>query len=319
MAKKEVNFFYYKIFVKNENREIQAIQTLFTKKDLTTNKIEINGENNIHYNCEFEEIEDGFFYGQIIRSRNNLEYSTLIKGATQWKSLHKEIGDGKTSENGLDRINFIIGPYNNELIILIEVGFQSPGAKVLTKFFQELLKGKQLNVNYKQVVTENAKQLLKKMLTKDKVESITFRPKGSEVDIPRGKNYPIVRSLKKLAYEGFDIILEIRLNKRKKGHEKIKKTVEDFLRNLFNIGPEKEVIDAIEELDLPEIFSKISVATEGDSGKITKSENILEKLEHQSITIDKSVIKMQKKLIEVLVEELKEKINELNREVEKNE
>ena len=207
-----VDFFFYSMTCQTEDRQPIDIEKLTEEADFGAFSSKyILSQSNINYQVMIEKLQNGIYFGHIIRSKDATEY---YKTDIQMMAI-TDIEDAKRiGEKRKDIGNFVFVPRkkNNvtELVFLTEVGFQVPGMRKITDFFEKCFSP----YKFYYEPLKNIRMGILEKITKKKLKSIKIRFRKNP-EIP--SQYEQVEELLKKVGVEENYILEIDARKDFKG------------------------------------------------------------------------------------------------------
>jgi hypothetical protein len=321
VAKRESDFFYYRIYAKDLDRKIVSFNELIKNKPLPSRHLEEDPvDKEKEYTFEFNKLENGFYYGQIIRARNNKEYSTLLHGKEKdgWKCFPDLVGKGIATRNDEERANFVMGFNENELLLLVQRVAQYPGVGKLTNFFNAHFKSESVEVKYGMQRTDKSVKALKEFLTGKKAQELRIDMKSDSPDIEKESKLGLIDTLKILEVPGYRLEIKVVLDKRKRKEKATSITGEKLLGLFFGNKRIDALIDILHKDDVVNRFHKIQlVAEESEGKKVSMEKNILDMFEQEKIFITKVKSNLPEETINELVILIEKKIEQLKEEKKK--
>jgi hypothetical protein len=297
-----VDFFFYSMTCQTENMQPIDVEKLIEEADFEgfSSKY-ILSKSNINYQVVIEKLQNDIYFGNIIRSKDATEY---YKIDTQTIAV-KDIEDAKRiGERRKDLGNFVFvsrkKDNGNELVFLTEVGFQIPGMRKITDFFERCFSP--YKFYYKPL--KNIRMGILEKITKKKLKSIKIRFRKNP-EIP--SQYEQVEELLKRVGVKENYTLEIDATmKITKNTDRTKIfDVDHYFNNLFGNPLQRAIDDGI---DLPAFLTNLEVEIIDDETQQKETINIIKKYDKVSISIDKMEISDENKIKEWLSQKLAEKL-----------
>ena len=169
MVREVKKFYYYRLKGKElPNRwKIDFYTEIEADKP---NKLDLNNitisDKGFDFTFTFE-AHDELFYGTITKSKQNDAFETRSKHQRTWESLKSKVGEGDTRESSGGVSHFVFGKEKNDIVVLMEKGYQVGGIDKLTDFFNDFLKSKNMEVKKELLKTPQNIQVIKEMVLSD--------------------------------------------------------------------------------------------------------------------------------------------------------
>jgi len=298
MRNQEVKFYFYEMQgkINDIQEDLPKLITGVIWSDITPPPF--TSKSGFVYEIQIENIKDNYYFGRIIRAKENDAFFAKDDGTKprELTDTAKRIG-----ERGRDIVNFAFVPRGNNIVFIMEVGFQTAGMGVVLGFFEQYFSSKSLKLDYKSLTTEKVKSLTP--LIKQKLKKITIQFRKN-ADIPENcKQAEDI--LGKLAdFEKYSVTFEASIKRKSEKTMEGLPILGDIYQKLFGTDFQS-ALDA--GIDFPAFLSNFKIEVFDDAEQ-TVSEDVLERLEHVSISLNKDELD-DSELKEQLCSALEEKIN----------
>lgn len=306
MATDDASFYFYSFYGFGKDEKKINLGTLLKNKDITKEckKISVESNTGKSINAFYIEKQGPNYIGKIARSKpTNAFFSESRKILSDLKALLR--GNARIGEKERDIVHFVFSPRGEELIALVEVGFQKPRSGVLREFFERFFGGSISRINFRPERTPKTKNNLD-LIRKKPFKELKLKFKR---DPELKKGIPIEDALISLTTNNdLEIAIQIKASKKKEG--KILQ-VQAVLAKLFG----QNIIEEYNNFDWPGLLTAFEIeAFEGTETSEYTHVDLLEEFDRITIQLNKlTILQNEKELFNELIKKLEEKFPDIEK------
>ena len=301
-------FFFYEMTALDENLKPMKIgdmiKSINLEKGARNIKIE-DTKGKLVYEIRISKINEEFYFGKILKTKETDEY--FVKGEkTNLRELGEEVNPSdRVGRKKWDMAYFLFRVKKKKLTVLTEVGFQTPGIGRLRNFFEKILnkkiEKKIKRIDYEVKMTKKVKDSLRTF--KDlKLKKVKMKFK-KDPELPEDCDN-LENALSMLGSGDYCIKMSMSLGRVGKEEKKNAPSFKEFYKKIFG---QKLKLNQ-KNIDFPSFLVNFTVEAI-DKDDETISDNLVERYEKVSICFDKSDIKNDSQLADLLISKFKDKMN----------
>lgn len=279
---KEREFQFYRVSARDQTGQIINLENVLRSESVFNGNhddLEVERKAGEYYH-EFDEEEQNLKYGRIVRIQEENDFFAKDGNNTVNLSerVQEQYGIGEIKE---DITNFGMLVDGNDLIILLEIGFQTPGIAVVTEYIQKILNRHagdptEYEATSKWIQEEDTDQKLKSLIdTELKKAEIRMKefPELEVGDTPE-------QTAANLQPDNYALRLEWSLQKT----DNNKLTLEKIWSKLLGTDQD-EVLNTLQQIDYPRLLSTFKVEGFGDEEEEI-NENLLKTIKFVELEIE---------------------------------
>ena len=130
-------FYYYNIWPEDRDGNRPAIDDVLDSDVFTQENYHINSEEGKHYFSRFQTIGPNKFHGYLMRTKDEEGFIRMNEDMELGVLSDDTEGEGRTGSIDRDFVNFGIIKQYQEIKVLLEVGYQTPGVLKIKEYLQQ--------------------------------------------------------------------------------------------------------------------------------------------------------------------------------------
>jgi hypothetical protein len=253
----ESTFYHYKVWFEDDDDgsriDLNANLNL-NSRSTNTNLISQTGQK--QYYIQMQDIRNNWLHGLLFRGKDEDSYMRLDNQDNFERLSNETPGQGEAGERNSDIVDFGLIKRTNNLHILLEVGFQTPGIGKLSEYFdQQLSYNDNYSIKRETKMGPDAEEKLQALTgTNLKTINLSFKKNPTTYDDINDADV----GMDTLSDDNYRVELGMSLNRGTDRPDSTDYVLKDVFSNLFG-RDNQPITNSVRQLDLPKMIYSFNV------------------------------------------------------------